>query len=69
MPRRALVLLTALVLALHWLVLQGLPVRGMGVDSGKPQDLAFNTRMVEPPPPPPPPPPVPAAVVVAVAVP
>lgn len=55
MPRRALVLLTAVVLALHWLVLQGLSLRGMGADADVPQDLAFNTRMVEPPPPPPPP--------------
>lgn len=55
MPRRALVLLTAVVLALHWLVLQGLPLRGMGTDANAPQDLAFNTRMLEPPPPPPPP--------------
>lgn len=55
MPRRALLLLTAVVLALHWLVLVGLP-RG-GTDQGAPQRLAFHTRMVEPPPPPPPPPP------------
>lgn len=54
MPRRALLLLTAVVLALHWLVLVGLP-RG-GTDQGAPQRLAFHTRMVEPPPPPPPPP-------------
>ena len=54
MPRRALLLLTAVVLALHWLVLIGLP-RG-GTDQGAPQRLAFHTRMVEPPPPPPPPP-------------
>ena len=52
MPRRALLLLTAVVLALHWLVLIGLP-RG-GTDQGAPQRLAFHTRMVEPPPPPPP---------------
>ena len=52
MPRRALLLLTAVVLALHWLVLVGLP-RG-GTDQGAPQRLAFHTRMVEPPPPPPP---------------
>lgn len=54
MPRRALLLLTAVVLALHWLVLVGLPLGG--TDQGAPQRLAFHTRMVEPPPPPPPPP-------------
>ncbi|RYF19530.1 MAG: DUF3108 domain-containing protein, partial [Comamonadaceae bacterium] len=61
MPRRALALLTAVVLALHWLVLQGLPLRGSGAQADAPQALAFNTRMVEPPPPPPPPSAKPAA--------
>ena len=42
MPRRALLLLTAVVLALHWLVLVGLP-RG-GTDQGAPQRLAFSTH-------------------------
>ena len=64
MPRRALLLLTALVLALHWLVLVGLPLGATG--EGQPRRMAFHTRMVEPPPPPPeaapaPPPPPPAA--------
>lgn len=54
MPRRALLLLTALVLVLHWLVLVGLPLGG--TDQGLPQRQAFHTRMVAPPPPPPPPP-------------
>ena len=60
MPRRALLWLTAAVLALHWLVLRDLPLGGSDADAGAPQPLAFQTRMVEPPPPPPPPAPPPA---------
>ncbi|MGD9775026.1 DUF3108 domain-containing protein [Diaphorobacter sp.] len=48
MPRRALLLITTLVLALHWLALAGLPLGGTG--QGAPQRLAFQTRMLEPPP-------------------
>ena len=48
MPRRTLLLLTALVLLLHWLVLIGLPLGGG--DSHAPQPLAFHTRMLAPPP-------------------
>ncbi len=64
MPRRALLLLTALVLALHWLLLTDLPLGGTG--QGMPRSMSFHTRMVEPPPPPEPeaapaPPPPPAA--------
>ncbi|MHA7600982.1 DUF3108 domain-containing protein [Alicycliphilus sp. T452] len=64
MPRRALLLLTALVLALHWLVLADLPLGGSG--PGMPRSMSFHTRMVEPPPPEPEPeaapaPPPPAA--------
>lgn len=55
MPRRALLLITALVLALHWLTLASLPLGGTGHDA--PQHLAFQTRTVAPPPPPPPAPP------------
>ncbi|WP_353233841.1 DUF3108 domain-containing protein [Diaphorobacter ruginosibacter] len=49
MPRRALILLTLLVLALHWLVLGGVPLGG--TDQGSAQRLAFHTRMVTPAPP------------------
>jgi hypothetical protein len=49
MPRRALFLLTALVLALHWLALAGLP-RGI-TGAGEPERMAFHTRMLQPPPP------------------
>ncbi|WP_416401431.1 DUF3108 domain-containing protein [Alicycliphilus denitrificans] len=62
MPRRALLLLTALVLALHWLLLADLPLGGTG--QGMPRSMSFHTRMVEPPPEPeaaPAPPPPPAA--------
>ena len=64
MPRRALLLLTALVLAAHWLVLVGLPFGPLGgTGEGAAQRMAFHTRMLEPPPPPeeaaPPPPPPP----------
>ena len=55
MPRRALLLLTALVLILHWLVLVGLPLGGSG--QGTPQRMAFHTRMLAPPLAPEPPPP------------
>lgn len=55
MPRRTLALLTALVLALHWLVLEGLPLRGPGAGEDASPALAFNTRMLAPPAPPPPP--------------
>lgn len=54
MPRRALLLLTALVLILHWLVLVGLPLGGS--DRGTPQRMALHTRMLAPPPAPAPPP-------------
>ncbi|WCM95258.1 DUF3108 domain-containing protein [Acidovorax sp. NCPPB 2350] len=63
MPRRALAALTALVLALHALVLLGLPHWGGGTGHGQPSRMAFHTRMLEPAPPPPaePPPAAPAA--------
>ena len=48
MPRRALLLLTALVLALHWLALAGLPRGTAG--AGEPERTAFHTRMLQPPP-------------------
>lgn len=49
MPRRALALITALVLAAHWLVLGGLP---LGWQSAAPQPaLAFSTRSIALPPP------------------
>lgn len=50
MPRRALLLLTALVLVLHGLVLGGLPLGGAG--RGTPQPAVFHTRLVVLPPPP-----------------
>lgn len=53
MPRRPLILLTALVLAAHWLALAGLPLGG-GAPAAASQALAFRTRLVEPPAPPPP---------------
>lgn len=46
MPRRALLLLTALVLILHWLLLAGLPLGGSG--NGMPQRLALHTRLLAP---------------------
>ncbi|MBS0465919.1 MAG: DUF3108 domain-containing protein [Proteobacteria bacterium] len=66
MPRRALLLLTALVLMLHWLLLAGLPLGGTG--RGAPQLMALHTRMLAPAPAPAPapvpaetqPPPAPA---------
>ena len=53
MPRRALLLITALVLALHWLVLQGVP---LAWDSPQHSTAGrvFSTRSVAPPAPPPP---------------
>ncbi|KQO26269.1 hypothetical protein ASF11_00695 [Acidovorax sp. Leaf76] len=50
MPRRALVLITALVLALHWLVLHGVP---LAWDSPQPPAAGhvFSTRSVPAPPP------------------
>lgn len=53
MPRRPLILLTALVLAAHWLALAGLPLGG-GAPGAASETLAFRTRLVEPPAPPPP---------------
>ncbi|CAN7194551.1 DUF3108 domain-containing protein [Acidovorax delafieldii] len=51
MPRRALVLVTALVLALHWLVLSGMP---LAWDSpAQPSSQVFSTRSIAPAPPPP----------------
>ncbi|PVY91531.1 uncharacterized protein DUF3108 [Acidovorax sp. 99] len=51
MPRRALVLITALVLALHWLVLSGMP---LAWDSpAQPSSQVFSTRSIAPAPPPP----------------
>ncbi|HTH11828.1 MAG TPA: DUF3108 domain-containing protein, partial [Acidovorax sp.] len=48
MPRRALVLITALVLAAHWLVLGGLP---LGWQSAAPPPApAFSTRSISLPP-------------------
>ncbi|MDE2414400.1 MAG: DUF3108 domain-containing protein [Comamonadaceae bacterium] len=44
MPRRALLLLTVLVLALHWLLLTDLPLGGTG--QGAAQSAAFHTRML-----------------------
>lgn len=49
MPRRALVAITALVLALHWLVLSGVP---LAWDSpAQPAGQAFSTRSIAAPPP------------------
>lgn len=51
MPRRALVFITALVLALHWLVLSGVP---LAWDSpAQPSRQVFSTRSIAPAPPPP----------------
>ena len=49
MPRRALWLITLLVLALHWLVLSGLPLTWDGPRG--PLSTAFSTRSIAPPPP------------------
>ncbi|SFD80123.1 DUF3108 domain-containing protein [Paracidovorax konjaci] len=56
MPRRALAVLTALVIALHALALLGLPHWSGGTGRGTPERMAFHTRMVVPEAPPPPPP-------------
>ena len=53
MPRRPLLVLTALVLALHWLVLQGMPMVWDGNPSAAPAPQVFSTRSIAPPPPPP----------------
>ena len=46
MPRRALVFITALVLALHWLVLSGVP---LAWDSpAQPSRQVFSTRSIAP---------------------
>ena len=50
MPRRTLWILTALVLAVHWLVLQGVPLAWDG--SAAPAGRVFATRSVAAPPPP-----------------
>ncbi|MBS0293875.1 MAG: DUF3108 domain-containing protein [Proteobacteria bacterium] len=47
MPRRALLLLTVLVLILHWLLLADLPLGGTG--QGTVQSMAFHTRMLQAP--------------------
>ena len=54
MPRRPLLVLTALVLALHWLVLQGMPMVWDGNPSAAPAAQVFSTRSIAPAPPPPP---------------
>src|SRR3989344_2862329 len=58
MPRRALFLITVLVLALHWLVLSGVPP-ALGHPRG-PVGEGVPTRRIAAPPPPPPPPEAPA---------
>src|SRR3989344_3550071 len=58
MPRRALFLITVLVLALHWLVLSGVPLAWD--NPGSPVGKVFRTRSIAAPPPP-------AAAVAAVA--
>ena len=50
MPRRTLLALTALVLALHWLVLHGIPLAWEGPTT--PAGRVFSTRSVAAPPPP-----------------
>lgn len=50
MPRRAFWLLTLLVLALHWLVLHGLPLTWKGSQAPL-STAAFSTRSIAPPPP------------------
>ena len=59
MPRRALILITALVLALHWLVLHGVPLAWES--PAQPLGRVFSTRSIAAPPPPPPPAAEPAA--------
>lgn len=51
MPRRPLLVLTALVLALHWLVLQGVPLVWQPT-SAPAATQVFSTRSIAPPPPP-----------------
>ena len=51
MPRRPLLVLTLLVLALHWLVLQGMPLDWDGTPSAAPAAPVFSTRNIAPPPP------------------
>ena len=51
MPRRPLLVLTALVLALHWLVLQGMPMIWDGSPSAAPAAPIFRTRSIVAPPP------------------
>lgn len=53
MPRRALLVLTALVLALHWLLLQGVPL--VWDSPAAPTGQAFSTRTIAAAPAPPPP--------------
>ena len=61
MPRRSLLVLTALVLALHWLVLQGMPMAWDGNPAAATATPVFNTRSIAPAPAPasPPTPPAP----------
>ncbi|SEA08786.1 DUF3108 domain-containing protein [Acidovorax soli] len=63
MPRRPLFVLTALVLALHWLVLQGMPMAWDSSPSTPPAAQVFSTRSIAPTPPAavPPAPPAPPA--------
>ena len=49
MPRRALILITALVLALHWLVLHGVPLAWES--PAQPTGRVFSTRSIAAPPP------------------
>lgn len=55
MPRRPLLLLTILVLALHWLVLQGTSLAWHGSHVAAPAPPVFNTRSIALAPPSPPP--------------
>lgn len=59
MPLRALILLLALVLGLHWLALGQLPL-GASARVPPPEQLAFDTRLLPPPAPEPPAPEPPA---------
>lgn len=60
MPRRVLLALACVVLALHLLAIRHLPLGGTAAGD-KAQPLAFQTRMLEPPPAPPTPPAPPVA--------
>ena len=51
MPRRPLLVLTALVLALHWLVLQGMPMAWDSDPPAAPAAPVFRTRSIVAPPP------------------